>query len=78
MDRKDGRIYSFDRNRARDQVESATSNGLKPRMNKYVANHTGGDVLDICNDQLGEWRQIESDCKNSRFEVSLLTSLRFS
>ncbi|GFS13397.1 Gag-Pro-Pol polyprotein [Elysia marginata] len=32
-------------------------------LNEFVTSHTGGDFIDICNDQLREWRQVEGDCE---------------
>ncbi|GFS18871.1 Gag-Pro-Pol polyprotein [Elysia marginata] len=50
-------------------VEQETKKNVRPvldfskELNKFVASHTGGDVIDICNDWLREWRQIEGDCE---------------
>ncbi|GFS00384.1 Pol polyprotein [Elysia marginata] len=50
-------------------VEQETKKKVRPvldfskELNEFVASHIGGDVIDICNGRLREWRQIEGGCE---------------
>lgn len=45
-------------------VEQPTKNKIRPvfdfrELNQYVECHTGDDSIDICNETLREWRQMD-------------------